>query len=207
MAPPTFHVRRAPFVMEEPWALPAGCQRVALRRATDGAAPRLRTTLALFIDDGCLNALFQSDDDGIVATHLAHDAPLYEEDVVEMFLAPRDASRYFEIEVNPLGTTFDARIESPTGTRAGLRVDLAWDCADLFAAVRTTPHVIDTIVRVPFTSLGVALPAEGEEWRANFFRIDRSAAHGDEYSAWSPTFKNPPDFHVTAAFGRLLFDK
>src|SRR5437588_11271359 len=102
----------------------------------DGAAPRLKTTVAVFADDECVNVLFHEDDDGIVATHLRHDAPLYEEDVVEVFLAPADPAHYFELEVNPLGTTFDAAIESPNGTPARMRVDLAWDCACPFSAVR-----------------------------------------------------------------------
>ena len=191
--------------MEDPWALPPRVDRIPLCRAVDGGRPRLQTTIAVFADDVYLNVLFQAEDDGIVATHLVHDAPLYEEDVVEIFLAPVDAAHYFEIEVNPLGTTFDARIESPNGTRASMRVDTSWECAGLFAAIRAVPGRTDTIVRIPFASLEVGLPA-GSEWRSNFFRIDRNKSHGDEFSAWSATFKNPPDFHVTSAFGRLRFD-
>ena len=52
----------------------------------------------------------------------------------------------------------------------------------------------------PFAAL-----KKSDEWRANFFRIDRSAAHGDDFSAWQPTMKTPPDFHVTEAFGVLRF--
>lgn len=204
---PTLRVPSAPFLIEDPWALPKGCERVPFRRATDGARPRLPTTIAIFADEEYLNALFQSADDGVVATHLERDAPLYEEDVVEVFLAPAEATRYFEFEVNPLGTIFDARIESPNGTRAGMRTDRGWDCPSVFAAIRKTPASADTIVRIPFACLDVPRPATGAQWRANFFRIDRSTAHGDEYSAWSPTLKNPPDFHVAAAFGRLLFSR
>jgi hypothetical protein len=206
MPPATLRVPRASFLIEDPWALPANTERVTLGRSADGSRPRLQTTVALYADDECLSAIFQCQDDGIVATHLRHDAPLYEEDVVELFLAPASPSRYFEIEANPLGTTFDARIDSPNGTRAGMRMDLGWDCANLFAAVRRTPSATDTIVRIPFASLEVPRPSAGAEWRGNFFRIDRSAAHGDEYSAWQPTIKNPADFHVAAAFGRLIFD-
>jgi len=166
--------------MEEPWAVPPGCQRVSLRRATDGARPRLPTDLVLFADDECLNVLFH--------------------------LAPKEPTRYFEIEVNPLGTTFDARIDSPHGTREAMRIDTDWDCANLFAAVRKMNDVIDTIIRIPFASLDARRPATGEEWRGNLFRIDRSARHGDEFSAWQPTLKNPADFHVAAAFGRLRFE-
>jgi len=206
VALPTLQIRRARFAIEDPWALPSKIDRFPLCRATDNSRPRLETTVAVFADDTHLNVLFRAEDDEVVATHLVHDAALYEEDVVEIFVAPVDPSHYFEIEVNPLGTTFDARIVSPNGTRASMQVDLGWECADLFAAVRKTPNCIETIVRFPFASLGVERPAPGAEWRGNFFRIDRSKSRGNEFSAWSATFKNPPDFHVTSAFGRMRFD-
>jgi hypothetical protein len=193
-------VPRATFNTEDPWSIPPGCTPVDLRRATDGAAPRLATRLVLFHDGVCLMALFLGDDDGVVATLLGHDEPLWKEDVVELFLAPERASRYFEIEVNPRGTTFDAVIESPDLDRATMTTDLAWTCEGLAAYVRATPSSLDVVVRVPFASLG-AKPAG--EWRANFYRIDRGEA--DEYSAWQPTMKVPPDFHVPRAFGGLRF--
>jgi hypothetical protein len=130
---------------------------------------------------------------------------LYEEDVVEAFLAPGDIRRYYEIEINPLGTTFDARVDSPDGGRATMKIDVAWDCANLFAAIRKTPGMVETIVRIPFASLEAGRPSPGDEWRGNFFRVDRGKSGGDEFTAWSPTMKNPPDFHVAGAFGRIVF--
>ena len=58
------------------------------------------------------------------------------------------------------------------------------------------------------TGFGVTTTATigGKPVRANFFRVDRSETHGDEYSAWNPTMKDPADFHVVAAFGKLEFD-
>jgi hypothetical protein len=196
-------VRRADFSIEDPWAIPAGCVPISLRRSTDGASPRLATKVVVYADAKNLNVLFRAEDDEVVATYLEHDAPLYEEDVVEVFLAPDKPTTYYEIEVNPLGTTFDARIESPKGVRASMRVDLGWTCKDLFAATRRVPGSTDTILRIPFACMGAA---PRNEWRANFFRIDRSRVHGDEFSAWQPTLKNPADFHVAAAFGRLRFE-
>jgi hypothetical protein len=188
------------FLVEDPWRVPSCCSAVPLLRTTDGGAPRLATSLVLYHDFECLTALFLCEDDGVRATYLQHDQPLFEEDVVELFLAPERLSRYFEIEVNPLGTTFDAIIDSPDLDRATMTSDLAWTCGGLFAAVRTTPASLDVLVRVPFASIG-ARP-EGE-WRANFYRIDRGDA--DEYTAWQPTMKTPPDFHVPRAFGGLHF--
>lgn len=210
MIPETLAVPKVPFDLENPWDAPAAAMPVRLRRASDAAALRLSTSISLWFDDEALTLLFCGADDLVVATHTAHDAPIYHEDVVEAFLAPEQPTHYFELEVSPRATIFDARIESPNGERATMRVDRGWDCAGLFAAVRRTTEwngvmTLDTVLRIPFESLGRPVPADGETWRANFFRVDRHPRHGDEYSAWQPTFRQPPDFHVPAAFGTLLF--
>jgi len=200
----------APFSIEEPWKVPEVCDRVELRRATDGGPARQQTTAAAYFDDEMLTIVFAGVDDRVVATHLQHDAPLYEEDVVEVFLAPSRLEEYFEIEVNPLGTTFDARIESPDGKRSTMKTDLAWTCEGLFPGVRRTTGrlagaTLDVVIRIPFAALGRTAPADGETWRGNFFRIDREPALGDDFLAWQPTMRTPPDFHLPAAFGILRF--
>jgi hypothetical protein len=198
-------VPRATFSFEDPFAIPPNCKPASLVRATDGAAPRLGTQIAAYFDDEQLTIIFTfADDVDLVATHLDHDAPLYTEDVVEVFLAPERITRYYEIEVNPLGTTFDAIIDSPDGVRATMRADLGWTCRGLFAAICRDART-DVVIRIPFASLDRDTPIEGETWRGNFYRIDRSSAHGDEFSAWKPTMKSPADFHVAAAFGELRF--
>jgi hypothetical protein len=202
---PAVTVARAEFSIEEPWSIPPGCQAFEFVRVIDGKEPKLGTTVTMYADSECLNLLYQAEDDDIVATYLEHDQPLYEEDVVEVFLAPRDIRCYYEIEVNPLGTTFDARIDSPDGVRATMHDDRFWTCENLFAAIRKTPGMVETIVRIPFASLHAPRPAAGDEWRGNFFRVDRNESRGAEYTAWSPTMKNPADFHVAAAFGRIVF--
>jgi hypothetical protein len=205
MPVPVLVVPRAEFSIEEPWDVPSACEMVSPRLAVDGGAPRLQTSVAAYYDDDLLTIVFRCDDDEVVATYLGHDEPLWKEDAVEVFLAPSGLTPYFEIEVNPLGTTFDARIDSPDGVRATMTTDLGWTCAGLFAAVRRDDlRALDIVIRLPFASLG-AHAKSGDEWGANFFRIDRSDAHGDDFSAWQPTLKSPPDFHVAAAFGALRF--
>jgi hypothetical protein len=203
-------VPRAEFDMEEPWTTPRACMPVRLRRSSDASAPRLSTSVALFFDDDYLSVLFSAADDYIQATYLEHDAPLYEEDVFEMFLSPEGNTRYFEIEVSPRGTVFDARIDSPDGKRATMHVERDWTCEGLVVAVRNVTETdgvrsIDVLARVPFYALERSTPGDGEIWRANFFRIDRNPHYEDEFSAWQPTLKTPPDFHVPAAFGALRF--
>ena len=212
MSADTLVVVRGEFSMEDPWAMPRQCEPVRLRRAIDGAAPRLATTVAAYYDDQFLTIVFSAADDHIVATHYGHDEPLYEEDVVEAFLSPRHKREYFEIEVNPVGTTYDSHIDSPDGIRTTMRADVGWECTGLVAAVRKmfaarSVMTVDTVMRVPFASLAAATPARGESWLANFFRVDRHPGDRDEYTAWRPTMKNPADFHVVEAFGHLIFQQ
>lgn len=210
--PETLVVPWARFDAEEPWSAPPSAVPVRLRRASDASAPRLSTSVAAWFDDEALTLLFCCADDHVEASHTTHDAPLYEEDVVEAFLSPEDLTRYFELEVSPRGTVFDATVDSPNGDRATMHVDRAWTCVNLFAAIRRTVEssgetTMDIVVRVPFRSVGRAAPLNGETWRANFYRIDRHPQQGDEYTAWQPTYRHPADFHVPAAFGTLRFDR
>ena len=210
MSSETLLVARAPFDIGEPWDTPGGCTPFRLRRATDATTPRLATSVSAWYDDDYLTVLFSAADDHVAASHFRHDAPLYEEDVVELFLAPERARDYYEIEVSPVGTVFDARIHSPDGVRATMTTDRDWTCEGLIAAVRQNRESngaisIDTLLRVPFAALGRSVPGTDETWRANFFRIDRHPRHGDEFSAWQPTLRVPADFHVPDLFGTLRF--
>lgn len=208
--PETLVVRRAPFDMEEPWATPVESAPVRFRRAVDGMTPRLATSVVATWDDRSLSLLYSATDDYVQATFVTDDEPLYSEDVVEAFLAPGGA-RYFEFEVSPRGVVFDATVDSPDGVRQTMRVDRAWNCEGRIVAIRTLfesdgSRSVDTLLRIPFASLGQPTPRPGALWRANFFRIDRHPDLGDEFSAWQPTLRTPPDFHVVAAFGTLRFE-
>jgi len=203
-------VLRRQLDLENLWQIPEGSQSASLVRSTDGGPPFLATSVTAFYDSSFLYVIFRFEDDEVRATYLNHDDPLYEEDVVEVFLSPDEPATYFEIEVNPLGVIFDARIESPTGTRGSMQADIEWEATGLWTAsrkVRTEgapTFLTETLIAVPFRPLGVDAPEPGTSWRGNFFRIDRSS-RGNEFLAWRPTMKNPADFHVVSAFGRLLF--
>ncbi|HEX2836066.1 MAG TPA: carbohydrate-binding family 9-like protein [Thermoanaerobaculia bacterium] len=203
-------VPRASFEIDDPWVIPERCTPARLRRATDGSAPRLVTNVAAWYDQTYLTVLFSGADDHIVATYTRHDDPLYEEDVVEVFLAPERLTRYYELEVSPRGTMFDALIDSPDGVRATMHADRAWTCDGLLTMVRIITEsdgarAFDVLLRLPFAALECLTPVDGETWRANFFRIDRHPQQGSEFSAWQPTMRTPADFHVAAAFGTLRF--
>lgn len=177
---------------------------VPLRDASTGATPRLRTSLRLGFRDGVLLVRFDGRDAGTVATLRRRDEALWNEDVYEVFLSPVDPpSVYFELEINPLGTLLDARVESPDLVRATMRVDFSWNLSGLRGESRVRDNRWSAVLKIPLAPL--APDGIPEMWRANFYRIDRGAAPGDEdeFSAWSPILCSPPDFHQARRFGLL----
>lgn len=163
------------------------------------------TTLRAAHDGERLHLVFHCTGGDPVATQRGRNRPIYAvDDVVEAFLAPgADPRRYFELESSAADAWFEARIESPDGHRATMQVDLAWICAGWERAVRVDAGGWSVAWTIPFASLDADSPVPGTRWRANFFRIDRHA--GGLFSAWSPTFATPPDFHLPHRFGHLLF--
>jgi hypothetical protein len=93
-----------------------------------------------------------------------------------------------------------------------LQVDTAWDCPGLTSAVLLKGSLDNrdksdlwwsVEIAVPFAGLEVPTPKPGQEWRANFYRIDYTTPV--EFSAWSPTLANPANYHLPSRFGHLLF--
>ncbi len=167
-----------------------------------GGKPRLSTAVRVGLRSRMLCIRFDGRDDGVVATYTRRDDPLWKEDVFEVFLAPDADSPtvYYELEVNPLGALFDARVESPNGRREGMRVATEWDCRGFEARVtRRDAERWSASLRIPLDS--VLDGAASGIWRANFYRIDRGRP--DEFTAWVPTLADPPDFHVPSRFGFL----
>lgn len=176
-----------------------------LVRAIDGRPPRRETRVELEASSGHLLVRFDAEAPDPWATIRERDGALWEEEVVELFVAAGGETprRYLEIEVNPLGTVFDALVESPAGDRRGMTVDRAWTCVGLRAAVELDHARWRTRIELPWHALvggGGAPPV----LRANLFRIERPRdGAAPEFSAWSPTFVDPADFHRPARFGTV----
>ena len=179
-----------------------------LARSEDGGAPTLATTVELVDDGERLIARFDCDDPEPWATYLQRDAPLWEEEVVELFVAPGTETPgcYLELEVNPLGTIFAARVTSPFGDRRALTVERGWNChgLDCSATLRGDGTGWNARLALPWRALAALAPeAPADHFRINLFRIDRPARGTAEFSAWSPTFVTPADFHRPGRFGFL----
>jgi hypothetical protein len=163
--------------------------------------PRQATRVTLGRDPGRLHMLFECQDALPWATITRRDGPLYQEEVVEVFLDPfGDLECYFEIEVNPLNTVLDLMLRR---VGKGWRKEFAWKCEGLETSVSLTAAGWIAALAIPFAALVPAPPAAGSVWRANFFRIDRPPGAPRELSAWSPTGRNT--FHEPGRFGYLEF--
>jgi hypothetical protein len=146
---------------------------------------------------------FTCQDRHVAATLLGRDEPLYEEDVVEVFIDESgDGSRYLEFEVNPNNALFDARIANDlNGT---IQIDSDWDAQGIRTSV-TPGQGRDLFVYdifIPHVNFGRP-PTPGTEWRVNLYRIDEDRQGIRHYLAWSPTGRL--NFHLPAFFGRWTF--
>lgn len=162
-----------------------------------------------------LYLLFVAKDDHIWGIYRNDDEPIYEEEVVEVFLGKGEKvpTEYFEFQFSPKGVRFDAKITNPTGSRkdAGFKVDIGWDSPNLkFIQKIENQLPVDegctkgtwvTEVFIPWSDLGWRVKT-GDRLRVNFFRIDGYPKQSS-FQAWQPTFEDPPNFHVPDKFGLI----
>lgn len=178
-----------------------GLPSAPLVDAISGEAPRQQTRVRTAWDEDALRVFFHVEDDDIRATMRSRDMPLYEEEVVEVFIDPvGDGRGYFEMELNPLGAELDLVLRR---TQSGYRKDFGWRCEGMETAAVQMQGGWRGEFRIPFASLGSIQPGPGAAWRVNFLRIDRPSAEERELSAWSPT--GIANFHVPQRFGWLDF--
>lgn len=180
----------------------------------DGNPDVTKTEARICWDEERLYVAFKCYDSEIQSTFRNRDDPIYEEEVVEVFIDPNcNMKSYYEINVSPLNVVYDALIFNPKGTRSGMKVDVEWNCEGIETAVKIHLDQAEkerknqfwTVeMAIPFKSLSEAPsipPHDGDIWRVNLYRIERSPK--PEFISWSPTLR--PDFHVPSAFGRLIF--
>jgi alpha-galactosidase len=123
---------------------------------------------------------------------------LWDRDVAETFLQAdsSDPLKYKEFEVAPNGFWIDLDV-----THGSIR--------ELHSKLRrrvrqsTSEKTWTAELAIPIESLTPDFDPN-RAWRANFYRIE-GKTEPRFYSAWSPTYSPQPNFHVPAAFGKLVF--
>jgi hypothetical protein len=176
-----------------------------------GKPPRQNGTVKLMYNRCSLYAFFDLDEDSPVATLTQHDAELYRENVVELFIDPLGLGKvYYELQVNPLNASFDAIIINDIlkGKRRGPRFQgfTGWDPKSFRHRSIVTPGKWQVFLSIDFADLFFAKhhpPKKGDAWRANLLRIDFDGKE-QLFTAWSPTYVL--DFHNTSRFGTWVFD-
>lgn len=170
----------------------------------DGSKPATQQTqVRLCYSSTHLYIRFDCTDDDIWGTYSQRDEPIYEEEVVEVFIAPGNGTpqQYFEFEISPKGVLFDCKIYNPSGFYDDrLEVDVSWNAEGVVWHAESMPEKQRwwAMLVIPWQAIG----GFQEVWRANFYRIERSHQSGTEYSSWSPTHR-PDMFHVPGKFGTL----
>jgi hypothetical protein len=206
---------RPPGLAGFPWERAAALGRFVL---ADGSAAAVQpTAVRIARDPRALYVRFECADRDAWGTYSQRNDPIYQEEAVEVFLAPGDAAprRYWELEVSPLGVLFAARIENRTGRRADLVADTSWECQGLEwqAGPAGTSQDWWAALAIPWAAFAGRARSDGgsaqpgsqppRRWRANFYRIERPRGGAPELSCWSPTLTDPPDFHRPERFGVL----
>jgi hypothetical protein len=171
----------------------------------DGSAlAKQQTTTRLAYTDDALYVHFTAQDNDIWGSYSKRDEPIFNQEVVEVFIAPGETAPidYFEFELSPNGVLLDARVHNPTSQRVDLRVDLAWN-ADLDYRVQRHDEAGYWTAQfvIPWTAMITGMVPRS--WRANFYRIERPRKTEAEFSCWSATMTSPADFHKPAYFGYL----
>jgi hypothetical protein len=185
--------------------------------------PRVKTTVFIGYTPTNLYLGWRCDDPDIQATFTKRDDPLWEEEVAELFLFPREnipwpgPVRYFELQWNPLGTMFDAVIHNTLGEDGWsqkMQGDWEWTAEGMQSAVAVDGTVQEsgdtdqgwTVEAViPFADFGVNAPKPGTIWRGNFYRYNRDTDKSNELLSLHPTTK--PSFHEPKRFMKIKFVK
>ncbi len=184
-----------------------------------GPAP-LETTVRLLWDDDYLYIGFYGADSDAWTTFTEDDTNLWEQEVFESFLAPQSAGwTYYEINVSPRNNLVDLFVTHAGPLRQRTIVSMReWDCDGIRHAVYVdgdpAPGTADKSwsaeLAIPFARLWTApklRPEPGEEWRGNFFRIDRNPDKPSELWEACMNFTGGLGFHVPERFGLLVFMK
>jgi hypothetical protein len=132
--------------------------------------------------------------------------------------ADGDGKNYIELEVNPLNTIFDLWLTKPWAD--GGSGTSSWNFIKMSSAVTVKGTVSNASdvdeswtveMALPFAEMKFAAnalnypPLDGESWRFNLFRFDRSKTNdaNAEQTGWNQTGGGQ---HVPAKFGRIVFE-
>lgn len=180
------------------------------------AGKKEQTQAKLLWDDRNLYVSFRCKDAHIWGEHTKRDSPVYADDCVEVFTAPNPKSpnNYFNIEMNVRGAFLDQH--HPLGPGAKVKGD--WNAKGVKIAVSIDGTLNDDgdtdrkwilEAAIPFANFSDVAqhtpPKPGDVWHLNLNRLGGKT--NPQYSQWSPSGTDGPNFHAPKGFGRVIFAK
>lgn len=160
-------------------------------------------------DNENLYIRFNCNDSYIWATMKESVQPLWEEEVVEVFIDPdKDGKNYVEVEVNPLNNTLTLLIPGKE-QKSNWRDNAKFQLKNLKTKAVKSSHNWLTDIIIPFENFSRQVnipPRNGDIWHLNLYRVERPVKERPRdcvLIAWSPTFKDT--FHSPPHFGEIVF--
>jgi hypothetical protein len=210
--PPTVHAAAlggaAPPVIDGRGDDPAWRRAHSVTWDTDhaGRPTGIATTARFLWSQGTLYGLWELEGAGLNVDQgrpiAVERKDLYEEDCVEIMLAPNPAEpwRFYEVELGPLGHFYDLEIDRRGRRRenpdwsAGLTVAATHDAA-------TRRVIIEAAMAAPEIA---ALLRPGATVTVGLHRVEGQKPR--TYLSWRPGRGPRPDFHAPETFGVLAID-
>lgn len=194
-APRTYVCYRAPHpiavngtVGDPAWEAAPWTEEFVDIRGELGLKPWFRTRAKMLWDDDYLYVGAHLEEDHVWATLTKRDSVIFMDNDFEVFIDPDgDSHRYYELEINALGTVWDLFLIMPyRDDRQGRSAVTSWDITGLKSAVHVDGTLNDpsdkdrgwTVeLAIPWEALKECAPRRqrpqaGDQWRMNFSRVE-----------------------------------
>ena len=178
-----------------------------------------RTEVRMLWDDENLYFGFRCEDPDVWSEDTRKDTRVWVEEDVEIFLDPDwDERNYYELEINPKGTVYDVIWTEPLGRFDWIGL-VEWDF-DGSSAVRVegtlnehddTDRGWTVEVAIPWVRLSdfagakACPPEPGDQWRANFSRVERNFSPRGPSRDWTWTPQIGYWIHMPRRYGYVQF--
>lgn len=189
--------------------------------------PRFATRARMLWDDQYFYIAAEMEEAHVWGTLTERDSVIFHDNDFEVFIDPNgDRDEYYELEINALNTVWDLFLPKPYRDGGSARNE--WNIVGLKTAVRVNGTLNNPADRdrgwsvemaIPWKALGeyahkAAPPADGDEWRVNFSRVEwqheivkgkyRKVANTKEDNwVWSP--QGVVDMHRPEMWGVARF--
>ena len=168
-----------------------------LKNIIDGAPCKNHTSITLCRDENYLTVEFRCQYKGVYdAPYVRYNDPIYRGEVVEFFIGVKDEEIYFEFDLAPNDTLFNAKILYHKEHGAFTKVI---DEKFVLHSVEHKENEYVAIMKIPFEKIG----GKARQYIFNAYRIVANKAN-KEFQALNPIGKI--DFHCRDKFIELRIE-